>query len=344
MIIARTPFRISFFGGGTDYPAWYREEGGAVFSTTINKYCYVMCRAYPAFFNIKHRIIWSRIENVQSVTEIENPAVRGAMQMLGFGDDVGLEIHYHGDLPARSGMGSSSAFAAGLIKCLHGLRGHLIGPHELALETIRLEQDVLKEAVGSQDQVAVAHGGLNHIRFHQSGDISVEPVPLAAERLRLLEDNLMLFYTGRSRFASVVAAKVIENIQVRKSTTVLRDMAALVPEALSIVASGADIDQFGHLLHTGWLLKRELSNNVSNTTIDDLYATARAHGALGGKLLGAGESGFMLFYVRPEDQPRVLEAFKDVLHVPFRFSFNGTSIIHSSPDENPVPATMLDSI
>lgn len=342
MIIAKTPFRISFFGGGTDYPAWYREEGGAVFSTTINKYCYVMCRTYPAFFNVKHRVIWSRIENVQSVEEIENPAVRGAMQMLGYGDDVGLEIHYHGDLPARSGMGSSSAFAAGLIKCLYGLRGRLIGPGELARETIRLEQEVLKEAVGSQDQVAVAYGGLNHIRFHTNGDIRVEPVPLSGSRLRALEDNLMLFYTGRSRFASEVAAKVIENIEGRKSSAILHDMAALVPEALSIVSSSGNLDDFGRLLHTNWLLKRELSHNISNSTIDDLYALARSNGALGGKLLGAGESGFMLFYVRPEDRPRLLKAFKDILHVPFGLSSTGASIIHSSPDENPVPAEAVE--
>jgi|AGTN01.1.fsa_nt_gi Predicted kinase related to galactokinase and mevalonate kinase len=339
MIIAKTPFRISFFGGGTDYPDWFRKEGGAVLSTSIDKYCYVMCRAYPAFFNIKHRIIWSRIENVHSIHEIENPAVRGAMLMLGYGDDTGLEIHYHGDLPARSGMGSSSAFAAGLIKCLYGLRGRLITPDELARETIRLEQDVLREAVGSQDQVAVAYGGLNHIRFLPNGDIRVEPLPLLPSRLAALENNLMLFYTGRSRFASEVAAKVIENIQGRKADTILRKMSTLVPEALSLLSSNGDLDDFGRLLHANWLLKRELSHVISNPTIDGLYAAALNNGALGGKLLGAGESGFMLFYVPHERQPALLRAFKDVLRVPFRFSSTGSSIIHNSPDESaPEPA------
>lgn len=343
MIISKTPLRISFFGGGTDYPAWYLRQGGAVLSTAIDKYCYVMCRHYPPFFDVRHRIIWSRIENVHSTAEIENPVVRGALQMLGFDDSKGVEIHYHGDLPARSGMGSSSAFAAGLIKALYALRGRIISAKELAAATIRLEQEVLAEAVGSQDQVAVATGGFNHVRFCRTGEIFVEPVLLEPARLRALQDHLMLFYTGASRFASQVAATVIDNIQRGSKDDHLRRMHAMVGEALAVLQSDGDIGDFGRMLHETWRLKRELSAKVTTGAVDDLYAAAVAAGALGGKLLGAGESGFMLFFAPPHLQTRVRAALGGTLHVPFRFAGEGATIIHYSDEPRPAEAGLLET-
>jgi D-glycero-alpha-D-manno-heptose-7-phosphate kinase len=326
MIISKTPYRISFFGGGTDYPDWYLKEGGAVLSTTIDKYCYISCRVLPPFFAIKHRIVWSHIEVVSSISEILHPAVREGLSFLGFDDSIGLEIHHQGDLPARAGMGSSSAFSAGLIKAMTKLRGQLIDKHELALKALELEQEVLKENVGSQDQVAVAYGGFNVIHFAQDGSIRVEPVTLAPARLREFENRLLLFYTGTSRIASQVAAGVIANFH--QTQDVLRQMRKKVDKALSILNGEEDLDAFGELLHENWLLKRQLSSEVSNSVIDNVYQTALEHGALGGKLLGAGSSGFMIFYVPPDQQQDVIESLSGYLHVPFKFETEGSHIVY----------------
>ena len=326
MIVSKTPYRISFFGGGTDYPDWYLKEGGAVLSTTIDKYCFISCRVLPPFFSIKHRIVWSHIEVVSSIEEILHPAVRGGLRFLGFDDSTGLEIHHQGDLPARAGMGSSSSFSAGLIKALTTLRGQLIDKHELALKTMELEQEVLKENVGSQDQVAVAYGGFNVIHFTQDGSIEVEPVTLPPARLRELENRLLLFYTGTSRIASQVAAGVIANLE--KTQNILRQMRQKVDEAVSILNGEDDLDAFGALLHENWLLKRQQSSEVSNSVIDDIYQTALTHGALGGKLLGAGSSGFMVFYVPPNKQEDVIDALSGYLHVPFKFETEGSHIVY----------------
>ncbi len=326
MIISRTPFRISFFGGGTDYPDWYLKEGGAVLSTTIDKYCYLTCRQLPPFFSERHRIVWSHIEIVPSISAILHPAVREGLKFLGFDDSLGLEIHHQGDLPARTGMGSSSAFAVGLIKAMTALQGKMIGKHELALQAIELEQHVLKECVGSQDQMAAAYGGLNLIYFLPSGDIRVEPVTIPKARIEELDKSLMMFYTGTTRFASEIAAKVVANMGSKQQQ--LRQMRGMVDRAVEILNSDTDLTAFGELLHQSWLLKRELSSAISNSVVDGIYDTARANGAIGGKLLGAGDAGFMIFFVPPEKQDAVKQALSQYLRVPFSFETEGSTIIH----------------
>lgn len=326
MIISRTPFRMSFFGGGTDYPAWYLEEGGAVLSTTIDKYCYLSCRYMPPFFDIKHRVVWRHVETVLTIADILHPAVREGLYFLGFDDSVGLEIHYQGDLPARSGMASSSAFAVGLIKALTALRGQMISKHDLALKAIELEQKVLKENVGSQDQVAVAYGGFNAIHFFQNGAIRVEPVTIPTSRVSELQSQLLLFYTGASRSASEIAGDVVANLGNKRD--VLREMRSLVDEAVSILNGNGKLDDFGRLLHENWKLKCNQSKLVTNSLVDHIYQTAIEHGALGGKLLGAGSSGFMVFYVPLERQSHVIQALSGYLQVPFKFETEGSTLIY----------------
>ena len=329
MIISKTPYRISFFGGGTDYPQWYMKEGGAVLSTTIDKYCYITCRVLPPFFETKYRVIWSHIENVSTISEILHPAVREGLKYLNVnGEYGGLEIHHQGDLPARAGMGSSSSFAVGLFKVLTALKGQIIGKHELAGMAIEFEQSILKENVGSQDQVAAAYGGLNLIRFLKNGEIRIEPVTISTARISELESNLMLLYTGASRLSSKVAGDFIGNLE--KEAAVLRKMRAMVDQSLSILASQGSINEFGTLLNESWQLKRSISNKVSNATIDNIYDTAIKNGALGGKLLGAGSSGFMLFFAPPEKQQQIKDALPGYLHVPFKVESGGSTIIYYS--------------
>jgi len=331
MIITRTPYRISFFGGGTDYPAWYRQEGGAVLSTTIDKHCYISCRHLPPFFSIRHRIVWSHIETVQSSAEILHPAVRHGLRYLEFAEDEGLEIHHQGDLPARSGIGSSSTFSVGLIKALLALRGQIIGKHELALRAIELEQEVMRERVGSQDQVAAAYGGLNVIRFRQNGSIQVEPVPLGKARIAEIEESLLLFYTGSSRLGGEIAGRVIAGLQDRAG--LLRRMHAMVEEGAEVLLGSNSLARFGELLDEGWQLKRQLAEGVTNSGVDAIYRAAREAGALGGKLLGAGAAGFVLFMVPPERRNAVCQALSHLLCVPFRFDWEGsTTIYHDTPD------------
>lgn len=327
MIISRTPFRVSFFGGGTDYPSWYLKSGGAVLSTTIDKYCYISCRYLPPFFNnTKHRIVWSHIEVVTSAAEILHPAVRHGMKYLGFDDSVGLEIHHQGDLPARTGMGSSSAFAVGLIRALLALRGESITKADLASKAIELEQVVMKENVGCQDQIAAAYGGLNVVRFCPGGGFNVEPVTITPSRLADLQSRLLLVYTGTSRLASDVAVDVVANIPQR--IEYLQEMLDMVDAATGILAGDGPLDDFGRLLHEGWTLKKRLSNLVSNALVDGIYQTALDHGALGGKLLGAGSSGFMLMYVPPERRQKVIDALPRYLQVPFAFESGGSTLVH----------------
>jgi D-glycero-alpha-D-manno-heptose-7-phosphate kinase len=329
MIITRTPYRISFFGGGTDYPAWYLREGGVVLSTTIDKYCYLSCRYLPPFFRERHRVVWSYIENVQTISEILHPAVREGLRHLGFDDSMGVEICHQGDLPARSGIGSSSSFTVGLIKGLTALKGQMIGKHELALKAIELEQKVLKENVGSQDQVAAAYGGFNLIRFASNGLIQVEPVTVPPERIRELEDHLLMVYTGSARMGAEIAGEVIA--QIPNKTAHLSRMRETVDEAVGILAGKGPLEGFGRLLHEFWLLKRSLAANVSNADVDELYETAQRHGALGGKLLGAGSKGFMVFFVPPERHCEVKEALRRYLYVPFRFEYEGSVCVYYAP-------------
>lgn len=330
MIISRTPFRISFFGGGTDYPSWYREHGGAVLSTTIDKYCYLSTRFLPPFFEHRLRVVYSKIENCHSIDEIEHPSVREVLRFLDL--DRGIEIHHDGDLPARSGMGSSSAFTVGLLHALHALNGRMPTRKQLATESIHVEQQMLKENVGSQDQVLAAYGGFNHITFLPNGDFSVRPVTIGLDREQQLSSHLMLFYTGIQRTASNIAATFVDQLDRKKhALRILRDLAE---EALSVLTSTRDICQFGELLEESWQVKRGLSEAVSNGRIDELYAAAKGAGAIGGKLLGAGGGGFMLLFVPPELQPRVREALGQLLHVPFKFDRSGTQIIFVDPEQD----------
>lgn len=330
MIISRTPFRISFFGGGTDYRAWCDSEPGAVLSTTIDKYCYLTCRVLPPFFDVKFRVVWSHIETVSRISEILHPAVRECLRMLEFDEETGLEIHHQGDLPARAGMGSSSSFAVGLIKALMALRGKIVSKSQLAAMAIDLEQERLRDNVGAQDQVAAAYGGLNLIHFEPGGRFRVEAVPLPAVRLQQLQDRLMLFYTGSSRLASEVAAGIVRNLPSKKPE--LRRVRAMVDEALAILTGGGDLDDFGRLLDENWRIKRALSSGVTNPTIDHAYEVARAHGAIGGKLLGAGGAGFMVFYVPEDRRASVAQALHPCLHVRFKFEQEGSVLVHYEPD------------
>lgn len=325
MILSKTPYRISFFGGATDYPQWYREHGGAVLSTSIDKYCYISCRFHTPFSpETRHRIVWSHIENVSTIAEILHPAVREALRWLGFGDEQGVEIHHQADLRARAGIGSSSAFAVGLINALTALRGTRLSRRELAVRAIELEQEVLGEHVGSQDQVATAHGGLNVIRFHRNGEIEVEPLPIPEARRRELASRLLLVYTGSSRLSSKIAASVLRGMKDHEST--LTRLHAMVEEGRKALVDD-DLDGFGHLLNEGWMLKRELGSGVSNPEIDAIYESAVKHGALGGKLLGAGGTGFMVFYVPHDDRKRVEEVLDRFARVPIEFESGGTQLI-----------------
>lgn len=323
MIISRTPYRISFFGGGTDYPGWYRQHGGAVLATTIDKYCYLTCRYLPPFFEHRFRIVWSKIECCQEASEISHPAVRELLAHLNITRN--LEIHHEGDLPARSGMGSSSAFTVGLLCALRALEGKISGRYQLATESIYLEQEVLKETVGSQDQVLAAYGGLNYVRFNRSGAIDVRPVTISAQRRHELEQHVMLFYTGIRRTAEAVARTYVNDLARREKQ--LHRMRELVDEASEVLGSAGDLRSFGELLHEGWQMKRSLSPHVSNPSIDAIYESARSAGAVGGKVTGAGGGGFVLLFVPPDAQKLVREALKDLIHVPIKFGHRGSQII-----------------
>lgn len=328
MIISRTPFRISFFGGGTDYPVWFNEHGGAVLATTIDKYCYISVRALPPFFDYHSRIVWSKIENVHTHEEIQHPAVKAVLNFLKIGR--GVSIHHDADLPARSGIGSSSAFTAGLLKALYGVNGKMVSKKRLADEAIYVEQRILEESVGCQDQAMAAFGGLNHITFSGENEIDVESIVLPQERKNRLQDHLMLFFTGLSRTASDIAKAQVK--ATKDKIVELSTMRQMVEEGLSLLKGDGDLTDFGKLLHESWKLKKGLTNKISTDFIDGLYERARAAGAIGGKLLGAGGGGFFLVFARPEDQAHIKEALSGVLHVPFNFENHGSQIIFYDPN------------
>lgn len=330
MIISRTPFRISFFGGGTDYSVWYRKHGGAVLAATIDKYCYLTCRYLPPFFEHRIRLVYSKIENCQTIDEITHPAVREVLRHLNI--NRGVEIHHDGDLPARSGMGSSSAFTVGLLHALYALKGHMPSKHQLAMESIYIEQERLQETVGSQDQVSAAYGGFNHITFLPNGEISVRPITVAPERMKELNSHLMLFYTGIKRTASNIAESYVNGIESRKRQ--LRIMKDLVEESISILSNGQEITCFGELLDEAWQAKRSLSSQVSNSLVDGLYEQALSAGATGGKLTGAGGGGFLLLFVPLSRQGVVREKLNKLIYVPFNFEFSGSQIIFFDMEED----------
>jgi len=327
MIISKTPFRISFFGGGTDYPNWYEQNSGAVLSTTIDKYCYITLRYLPPFFEHKHRIVYSLIEDVKSTNEIRHPVVKALLKLHNIKN--GIEVHHDGDLPARSGLGSSSAFTVGMLNSLYALKGKIISKFDLAKEAIKVERDILKENVGSQDQVAVAYGGFNKIIFKNDHNFIIEPMTFSQDRMICLQSHLMLVFTGLSRLASEIAAEQIKNtISNKKELFLMRE---IVDHAVNILNGKRDITEFGRLLHETWQLKKKLSNRISNPVIDEIYKKALKNGVLGGKLLGAGGGGFMLLFVPPERRSRVRKALKNFLEVEFSFEKNGSQIIYYNP-------------
>lgn len=324
MIITRTPYRISFFGGGTDYPAWYEENGGAVLATSINKYSYISARFLPPFFKHKHRIVYSQQESVNNINEIDHPSVRETMRFLNV--DKGLEIHHDGDLPAMSGLGSSSSFTVGLLNALSGLHGQTKNKRQLALDAIHIEQNMIRENVGSQDQTTAAFGSLNKIEFGGTQKILVCPIVMRAERLKELENHLMLFFTDFPRNASKIAKEQIQLTPKKK--TELTFIKQTVDEGINILQGNNDINEFGKLLNNAWQVKRTLSSKITNPKLDSIYTTGIKAGATGGKLLGAGGGGFMLLFVKPELQKNVKEKLKKFLHVPFRFEHSGSQIIY----------------
>ncbi|GEK09528.1 GHMP family kinase ATP-binding protein [Pseudoalteromonas peptidolytica] len=324
MIITRTPFRVSLFGGGTDYPAWYLENGGAVVGTTIDKYCYLSVRTLPPFFEHKHRIVYSKIENVCDPSEIQHPAVRAVMQQ--HPTNHGIEVHHFSDLPARSGLGSSSAFTVGLINALRALEGKITSATQLGLEAIRIEQEVIGEKVGSQDQVWAAHGGTNSIEFNQNGRIDISKLIMRPGNHALLNDHILLFFTGFTRIAETIAVKKIENVKKKFSQlTTLHQMAL---EAKSILQSkDPEFNNLGVMLDDAWQLKRELAAGVSNSEIDDIYNAGKTAGALGGKLLGAGGGGFMMFFAPPHTHQRIKSALSDLIHVNCNIGSEGSKVV-----------------
>src|SRR5215472_13562483 len=330
MIITRTPLRISFFGGGTDYPIWYHEFGGAVLSTTIDKCCYITVRRLPPFFEYHSRISYSKVENVNQNGAIEHPSVRGCLQYLGI--DEGIEIHHVADLPARTGLGTSSAFTVGLLQGLYALKDQMRDKHSLATEAIHVEQEVLKEAVGSQDQISAAYGGFNRINFDTDGSFEVKQVIASAARLAALQQHCALFFTGFSRIASEIAKEQIKVTPNRKRE--LETMHQMVDEAEAIVTNpNRPIEEFGKLLNESWQIKRTLTQNITNNSLDEIYEAGRSAGALGGKVLGAGGGGFMLFFVPPECRKELRARLKNLLCVPFSFSNRGSHVVVHEPEE-----------
>lgn len=327
MIITKTPFRMSFFGGGTDMEDFFRENGGAVLSTTFDKYCYVIVRHLPRFFEYSTELSYSKIERVTRVEDIQHPAIRNAMKML---DMHEIRLTYEADLPARSGLGTSSSFAVGMLNAFYALKGKYADKKKLADEAIYLERVLCREAGGWQDQIAASFGGFNRINFSADG-YEVLPLIISPERKQQLNHRLMMFFTGFTRFSSDV--QKANALGKEDKTAQLKQMYALVGEAEHVLTDkDADLDDFGRLLDVTWRLKRQTGAAVSTSRIDSLYQKGMEAGALGGKLLGAGGGGFLLFYVQPEKQDRVHQAMKDLMHIPFQFENGGTRVIHYSPE------------
>jgi D-glycero-alpha-D-manno-heptose-7-phosphate kinase len=330
MIITRTPFRISFFGGGTDYPAWYKNHGGAVLATSIDKYCYISIRYLPPFFEHRHRIVYSKVEHVTSTSEIQHPTVRAILNE--FNPIKGLEIHHDGDLPARAGLGSSSSFAVGLLNAMSALSGRRVTKQNLAERATYIEQKIMQENVGCQDQITTAYGGFNIINFEQDGTRNIAPIIASSVNIRNLEDSMMLFYTGVARFASEVAGEQLKNIGERFSE--LTQMHEMVEEGANILEQKINpVKEFGKLLHESWLLKKTLAKTITNPEIDHIYDIGLNAGAYGGKLLGAGGGGFILFIAPKEKHSKIKEALPNLVYVNFRFDHDGSKIIVYDPEE-----------
>lgn len=327
MVITKTPFRMSFFGGGTDIPEFFKENGGAVLSTTFDKYCYVTVRHLPPFFDYKTHLTYSKMEYVNSWDEVQHPAIRNAMEYL---DMHNIRLTYESDLPAKSGLGTSSSFVVGMLNSFYALKGQYVDKRRLADEAIHIERVMCEESGGWQDQIAASFGGFNKINFHSNG-YEVHPLIIAPERKQMLNDRLLMYFTGFTRFSADI--QKANNITSSKNTYQLREMLGLVDEAERVLTDkNCDLDEFGRLLNITWQLKRGTGNHVSTEAIDVLYQRGIDAGAIGGKLLGAGGGGFLVFYVSPENVESVKAAMKDLLYIPFRFENSGSQIIHYSPE------------
>ena len=328
MIITKTPFRMSFFGGGTDMEFFFKEYGGAVLSTTFDKYCYVNVRHLPRFFDYSTELSYSKTERVKKVEDIEHPAIRNAMKML---DMHEIRLTYEADLPARSGLGTSSSFAVGMLNAFYSLKGKYVDKKRLADEAIYLERELCQEVGGWQDQIAASFGGMNRIEFNKDGTYDVKPIIIHPERKKRLNENLLMFFTGFTRFSSDIQKS--NALGYAEKIRQLQEMYKLVDEAAAILENKhSDLDDFGYLLDKTWRLKRQTGGAITTNSIDALYEKGITAGALGGKLLGAGGGGFLLFYVPPNKKVAVLEEMRDFLYVPFRFEDGGTQVIHYSPE------------
>ncbi len=325
MIITRTPLRISFFGGGTDLPGYYLKHEGEVLSTTIDKYLYITCRHMPPFWDYKHRFVYgSKTECVSDIEEIEHPSIRETLRFMNI--DYGVDMHYNTDIPAKSGIGSSSSFTVGLLNTLNGLEGRISSKRQLMRDSIYIEQNMIKEPVGAQDQTAAAYGGFNHIVFRQNGEIEVMPITIHEDRIKELNDSLLLVFTGFQRYSKNIEKKKIERIN--ENIKHLDTMKRYVSDALAILNSNEDILEFGSLLNETWKMKKMLADNVTDERIDAMYRAGMENGAVGGKLLGAGGGGFMLFFVSREKREELKKAMRDYVCVPFRFENSGSQVIY----------------
>ena len=336
MIISKTPFRMSFFGGGTDLKKFYKQYGGAVLSTTFDKYCYVTVRHLPRFFQYTNEFMYSDIERVNNIDEIHHPLIRNMMK---FKKMYEIRLTYEADLPARTGLGTSSSFAVGMLNAFYGMKGKRVDKRRLADEAIYVERNMCAEAGGIQDQIAAAFGGFNRIDMDDNG-YKVTPIIIANERKKVLEDNLMLFFTGFSRFSSDIQKNT--TLSIDEKVKELLKMKSMVDEAEKILLNNTcDLDNFGKLLDYTWQLKRGIANGISTNEIDEIYDRAKRAGAIGGKLLGAGGGGFLLFYVRKEKQMNVLKELKDLLYVPFSFENEGSQIIYFKAEDYEIPQNFL---
>jgi len=324
LYISKTPFRISFFGGGTDLPDWYEQHGGAVISSSINKYCYITCRNLPSFYEYKHRLVYSLTETINALEEIKHPGIRGVFEFLKVNN--GLEIHHDGDLPAKSGLGSSSSFTIGLLNVIQTMQGISVNKTDLAKQAIVIEREILNECVGSQDQIAASFGGFNRINFLKNGSFDVVKLNINDDTKNLISDHLLLIYTGIRRHASEIEKTKVENISKNKSS--LRSLRALVDQAqIEISNITSDPSVLGEMLHETWMHKMALSPHVSNDLINEIYKIARIKGALGGKILGAGGGGFLLIFAPPERHCIIENTFRNYCVIKFKFENQGTTVL-----------------
>jgi D-glycero-alpha-D-manno-heptose-7-phosphate kinase len=330
MIITRTPLRISFFGGGTDYPDHFRVHGGQTLGAAIDKYSYILLKELAPLFDYTCCISYRRTELVATVADIEHPSVRECLRHRGIAGRV--EVHYVGDLPARSGLGSSSSFTVGLLNALAAYQGERPGPRALAADAVHVERELIKERVGLQDQYTCAHGGLLHLRYGRDAAVEVNPVRASPERVRELESHLMLFYTGVQRMAHAVLEEQMEKTRSGAIASELARLSDLVDCGLAVLSGSGPIEEFGGILHDAWMTKRRLSTRISSGAIDDAYDGARRAGALGGKLLGAGGGGFFLFFAPPALQPAIEKALEGMPRVPIRFDTEGSKVLLHEPE------------